>query len=256
MDDAIELINISKQYGSLQVLKNISLNVKKGDFITILGPSGCGKTTLLNIIGGLVKPDSGEIKIFGESLKSVMPDKIAFVFQDPALFPWRNVISNVEFPLEIKGLKKEERRNIAKKYIELVGLAGFESYYPNQLSGGMKQKVNIARALASGAEILLMDEPFGPLDEQTRFALGQELVKIWEKTDKTILFVTHSIAEAVILGNKVAVMSARPSTIIKIVNIDIPRPRDPEDSRVAEIRRNLWNIIKEESQKQLLGIVT
>lgn len=255
MSYAIELVNITKQYNSLQVLRNVSLKVEKGDFITIIGPSGCGKTTLLNIIGGLIKPSSGEIKIFGESMKSVMSDKIAIVFQDPALFPWRNVISNVEFPLEIKGLKKSERRSIAKKYIELVGLAGFENYYPNQLSGGMQHRVSIARALASGAEILLMDEPFVALDEQSRFALGQELLKIWENTGKTILFITHNISEAVILGNKVVLMSARPSTVKEIVNVNVPRPRDPEDARIAEIRKYLWNNIKEESQKQLVSVV-
>lgn len=250
MYPAVEIINVSMQFGSLKVLNEINLVIQKGEFVTLLGPSGCGKSTLLNIIGGLIKPTTGEVKIFGTTMHSVMPDKIAMVFQDPALFPWRTVIGNVEFPLEIKKIKRYEREKIARQYIELVNLKGFENYYPSQISGGMKQRVSIARALASGAEILLMDEPFGALDEQSRFALGQELIRIWEKTGKTIIFVTHSISEAILLGDKIVVISARPGRVRNIIEVKVPRPRDPEDESIINIRRNLWEIIREESIKQ------
>lgn len=219
--------NINHSFNSLKVLKNISINIEEGEFVSIIGPSGCGKTTLLKIIGGLLSPYRGIVKVNGSSLVSAVKNReFGFVFQKPVLFPWRNVLQNVELPLEIIGDKIPMANS--NKLIRIIGLRGFEKYYPSALSGGMSQRVAIARALIYDPEILLMDEPFGALDEMTREKLNLELLKIWKRTHKTIIFVTHSISEAVFLSNKVIVMSSRPARIQSIKEIDLPYPRTIE----------------------------
>ncbi|WP_338603039.1 ABC transporter ATP-binding protein [Sulfolobus tengchongensis] len=246
----IRIRNVHKYFSStstkLEVLRNVNLEVKRRSFLTFIGPSGCGKSTLLSIIGGLTRPSAGEVYIENTKVEGPRPDKIAIVFQDPALLPWRTVMGNVEFGLEIRGIPKKERKDIAQKYIDLVGLSRFEDYYPTQLSGGMRQRVAIARALAVDPEILLMDEPFANLDEQSRLLLGLDLVKIWQKTGKTIVFVTHSIQEAALLSTEIALFTRRPGTIKEIVKIDIEHPRSIEDDNVVRVRKYVWDRLREE----------
>lgn len=206
-------------------IKDVNFKVRNGEFLTIVGPSGCGKSTLLDMIAGLAKQSSGEVFIDGKLITGPALDR-GIVLQGYALFPWRTVRRNVEFGLEIKGIRKSERADISQNFINLVGLKGFEDRYPYELSGGMKQRVAIARALAYDPEVLLMDEPFAAVDAQTREVLQDELLRIWEETHKTIIFVTHSIDEAVFLADRVAIMSVNPGTIKAIVDITLPRPRN------------------------------
>jgi len=251
----IEARNLSKVYGSgsksVVALQNMNFGVKRGEFFTIIGPSGCGKSTLLNLIAGLDKPSSGEIMIDGRKVEGPNPELIAVVFQEYALYGWRTVLGNVEFGLEIRGLGKAERRERALKYIRLVGLGGFEDKYPSQLSGGMKQRAALARALSLETEVLLMDEPFGALDEQTRLLLGIELTRIWEETKKTVVFVTHSLSEAAFLSERILIMSARPGTCKKIVEVNIGRPRDPNSDEVNRVKAMIWDEIKDESKRMM-----
>lgn len=209
---------------------NLNLKVKKGEFLTIVGPSGCGKSTFLDILAGLSEPTRGEIFIDGRKVTGPALDR-GIVLQGYALFPWRTARQNIEYGLEIKRVPKVERREISNKFIDLVELNGFEDNYPYELSGGMKQRVAIARALAYDPEVLLMDEPFAAVDAQTRETLQDELLKIWERTDKTIIFITHSIDEAVFLADRVAVMSTNPGTIKAYVDVDLPRPRRVGDTK-------------------------
>lgn len=230
MGEILEVKEVTKYYNDLPVLDKISFRVNEGEFVSVIGPSGCGKTTLLKIISGLVKLTEGKIE-FKDKLTGFAAKKgrFGFVFQDPVLLLWRNVIKNIELPLEILDIKNQ--KNSSKDLLKLVGLEGFENYYPNQLSGGMRQRVAIARALIFEPPIVLMDEPFGALDEITRNYMGLELLKIWqaEKTKtSTIIFVTHSIPEAVFLSDRVIVLSKRPAKIEKIIDIDLPRPRTIE----------------------------
>jgi len=254
--------NVTKVYNwgrnPITALHSINLCVRRGEFMTILGPSGCGKSTLLNIIAGLIKPSNPDARIMvdGQVVDKPQPGKISMVFQDPGLFPWRTVLRNVEFGLELQGYPSENRRKIAMKYLELVGLKGFENRYPRELSGGMKQRVALARALATGTEIILMDEPFGALDEQTRIIMGEELLQIWSKERKTILFVTHSIQEATMLSDRIAIMTARPGRIKKIIDIEIPRPRDPSAVEVSRLREEIWSELRTESLKALKTEIT
>jgi NitT/TauT family transport system ATP-binding protein len=231
-------------------LENFSLSVKQGEFVSIVGPSGCGKSTLLDIIAGLSKADGGSIHIDGKSVSGPALDR-GIVMQGYALFPWRTVRKNVEFGLEMKGLSGPERREISQKFIELVNLSGFEDRYPYELSGGMKQRVAIARALAYDPEVLLMDEPFAAVDAQTRETLQDELLRIWEKTNKTIIFVTHSIDEAVLLADRVVVMRSNPGNIKDIINIELKRPRTNADMRTSPnysaIRQKVWECLQGES---------
>jgi NitT/TauT family transport system ATP-binding protein len=226
----------------LVALHNISVCIRRNEFVSLLGPSGCGKTTLIRIVAGLLPSDRGEIMVNGQTVTEPGRDR-CMVFQQFGLLPWRTVLSNVEFGLEIEGTAKEERRGIAEKYLDLVGLRGFESYYPHQISGGMQQRVGIARALSKKPDILLMDEPFGAVDAQTREQLQEELLKIWAQTDTTVVFVTHSIDEAVYLSDRVVVMQARPGRIKEEVAIDLPRPRwegdVKADPRFAQLRSHL-----------------
>jgi ABC-type nitrate/sulfonate/bicarbonate transport system ATPase subunit len=226
----------------LVALYNISLAIRKNEFVSLLGPSGCGKTTLIRIIAGLLTADRGEVLVNSQLVNSPGRDR-CMVFQQFGLLPWRTVVSNVEFGLEIDGVPREERRELAGKYLELVGLKGFENYYPHQISGGMQQRVGIARALSKRPEILLMDEPFGAVDAQTREQLQEELLKIWAQTETTVVFVTHSIDEAIYLSDRVVVMQARPGRIKEEVIIDLPRPRwegdIKADPRFAQLRARL-----------------
>ena len=242
MNHKLELRNVTKTFkteeGELTALENINLAIKPSEFLCIIGPSGCGKSTLLRLIAGLDDPSSGEILLDGKELRGPSQDR-GMVFQEYSLFPWRNVLKNVTFGLEIQGIDKQEQYKIAEEYIELVGLKGFEKRYPYELSGGMKQRVAIARALATEPAILLMDEPFGSVDAQTRNILQEELLEIWMRTKKTILFVTHSVDEAVYLADRVAVVSSRPGCLVKCAKIDIPRPRKRTSVEVNEFRGKL-----------------
>jgi NitT/TauT family transport system ATP-binding protein len=235
----------SKTNERLVALKGINMKVKEGEFVCVVGPTGCGKTTLLKIIAGLERADEGEIFIDGEKTEEPSPEK-GMVFQEFALFPWRSVIKNVEFGLEYKGIPPEERKKIAKKYLELVDLAGWEDKYPFELSGGMKQRVAIARALANDPKILLMDEPFGSVDAQTRNILQDHILRIWEKTGKTIIFVSHNIDEATYLADRVIVLTARPGRVKSIHNVELPRPRDRTSIQFVKVRRKILKEVVEE----------
>ena len=225
---------------SYEVLNGIDLKINEGEFVTIVGPSGCGKSTLLNIIAGLDRPDLGSVLIRGATASSnTMSTKRIMIFQEGALFPWLNVQDNVEFGLKIAKVPKEKRRQVADRYIEMVGLSKFAESFVYQLSGGMKQRVAIARALALEPEVLLMDEPFASLEVQTRDLLHEEMVGIHKTTGKTILFVTHNINEAILLGDRVIVLSSVLKNIKKEFRIDMPRPRDPETPELYEIKKQI-----------------
>ena len=257
MNHKLEIRNLTKTFstedGEMMALEDVSIEVKPAEFLCIIGPSGCGKTTLLRMVAGLDHPSSGEIILDGKEVKGPSPDR-GMVFQEFSLFPWRTVIKNVTFGLEIQGIEKKEQYRIAEKYIELVGLQGFENHYPYELSGGMKQRVAIARALATEPSILLMDEPFGSVDAQTRNILQEELLEIWKRTKKTVLFVTHSVDEAVYLADRVAVMSARPGCLIKCLDIDIPRPRKRTSLEVNEFREKLLMLLSLERSKACISV--
>jgi len=207
-------------------LDNIDLTIRRGEFVSLIGPSGCGKTTLLRIIADLATPTAGKITVNGVSATAARVARAyGYVFQAPALYAWRNVVRNVMLPLEIMGVPAAERKARAAKYLDMVGLGGFERKFPWQLSGGMQQRVSIARALAFEPELLLMDEPFGALDEITRDHLNDQLLRLWERTGKTVVFVTHSISEAVFLSNRIVVMSPRPGRILEVIDSDLPADR-------------------------------
>ncbi len=242
---AIENVTIayetSQADGRFVAVDDFDLTIDRGTFVTLVGPSGCGKSSLLLAIDGLVEPTKGRVLVDGTPVAGPGRDR-AMVFQDFALLPWRSVLDNVRFGLELQRWKTDDPDERSRRFIELVGLAGFESYYPHQLSGGMRQRVGIARALAVDPDILLMDEPFGALDAQTREVMGSELIRIWEEDKKTALFVTHSIEEAILLGDRVVVMSKNPGKITETVAIDLPRPRTLEmtdTSTFAEYRRRI-----------------
>lgn len=225
-------------------LTDISTEVRDEEFLCILGPSGCGKTTLLRMIAGLEPPTEGMIAIDGEPVTGP-GRKMAMIFQDYSLYPWRTVIENIAFGLEVQDVDRETRMKVAGSYLDLVGLREFGENFPYELSGGMRQRVAVARALAIDPSVLLMDEPFGALDAQTRNMLQIEILKIWEKTRKTILFVTHSVDEAVFLADRIMVLTSRPGRIKEIVSIDLPRPRDRTSPDFAKIRRYVLSLIDE-----------
>ncbi len=236
--------------GCVEALGGINLEIRTGEFLAIVGPSGCGKSTFLEILGGLIKPSCGSIYIDGKAVSGPNHDR-GIVFQGYALFPWRNVTENIAYGLEEKGVPKKTRNEICRKYISLVGLSGFENHYPYQLSGGMKQRVAIARALAYDPDILLMDEPFAALDAQTRDTLQGEVLRIWEETRKTVLFVTHNIEEAVFLADRIAVMSVRPGIIKRIIDIPLSRPRFEEfrtSQDFIKLRQEVGSIVREEAK--------
>ncbi len=228
---------ISTNFGSVNVLNDISLDVAEGEFLCIVGPSGCGKSTLLNIAGGFLRPEAGEVTIDGETVTG--PDRRRiFVFQERGVFPWLTVEDNIGFGLF--DVAPEERRRRIEQYVNLVGLKGFERSYPRELSGGMKQRVEVARALAVNPDVLYLDEPFGALDSITRLQMRSELLRIWEADRKTVLFVTHDIEESVQLADRVVVISARPGRIRRVVDIDMPHPRDLSSRRYIELRDSIF----------------
>lgn len=220
-----------------EVLRNVNLEVRRREFVCLVGPSGCGKTTLLNAVGGFLPVQEGEVRVGGKLVTGPDPRRI-FVFQDNGVFPWLTVSQNVAFGL--RGRNRDERARIVDLYVEMVGLNGFEGYYPRELSGGMKQRVEIARALAAAPEVLYMDEPFGALDYMTRLKMRSDLIRIWQNERKTVLFVTHDIEEALQLADRVLVMSSRPATIDRIVDVPLPRPRDLTSVAYLEKRRQIF----------------
>jgi NitT/TauT family transport system ATP-binding protein len=253
MTPCIQANNVSltfrpKNREPVTALRELSLDVGKGEFVSIVGPSGCGKSTFLNILLGLLKPDTGLMQLDGRTISGPGQDR-AMVFQEFGLLPWRTVIGNVELGLELKGVEVSVRRRRARELIEMAGLAGFESHYPHELSGGMKQRVGLARALATDPEVLLMDEPFAALDAQTRDLMQAELLQIWERTKKTVIFVTHSIEEAAYLSDRVVVLSARPGSIKQIIAVHLSRPRDYEmrlTSEFNDLKSKIWDVLKDE----------
>jgi NitT/TauT family transport system ATP-binding protein len=249
-DAIVEVRQVGKIYdGGVEALAGVDLVLPQGKLSTLLGPSGCGKTTLLKIIAGLIPPSRGEIWVKGKKVDGPGPER-AFVFQDFALLPWANVLRNVGFGLELRGLPKEERDTIARKHIAEVGLKTFESSYPHQLSGGMRQRVGLARALAIDADIILMDEPFSSVDEQTRRKFQEELLDLLKHRRKTVIFVTHSIEEAAYLSDQIVLLSPRPGTVSKIIQPDIAREgRNPDDIRrdkhYLDTVDEIWQILKQ-----------
>jgi NitT/TauT family transport system ATP-binding protein len=251
---------LTKTFGngerSLTALADVSLTAGRGEFVSVIGPSGCGKSTLLRIVGGLLEPAAGRVLIDGRSPREAQKDKdIGLVFQDPSLLPWRTVLGNVKLPLEVNPTDSRRPLFQPQELLELVGLSAFADYHPHQLSGGMQQRVAIARALVFQPSLLLMDEPFGALDEITRSAMRYELLRIWQSTHserpKTVLFVTHSIAEAITLADRVVVLTPRPGQVRAVIDVELPRPRDESlerSSQFLDYAQQLRNLLKEEPQ--------
>ena len=251
--DMIAVEAIGKTYGSgehaLEALVDVSFAVREGEFVTLVGPSGCGKSTLLQILAGLVPASTGRVVISGRPVTGPAPDTIGVMFQDAWLLPWKTAVENVEFPLALRKVPAAVRRTRALPLIDLVGLTSFAHRYPDELSGGMRQRVAIARCLVQEPRVLLMDEPFAALDEQTRMTMGHELLRIWSQTAKTVVFVTHSLTEAVYLADEVLVMSARPGRIIDRIAINLPRPRTYEMMATdifGRLRDRIWQQIRKE----------
>ena len=244
---AVSVKNVSKNYGEVEALKNMSLDFPKGQLTSLLGPSGCGKTTLLKIIAGLLPASNGEVMVNGSKVESPGPDR-AFVFQDFALLPWATVIRNVAFGLELRGVNKTERESIAQKYISDVGLKGFENSFPHELSGGMRQRVGLARALSVNADVLLMDEPFSAVDEQTRRKFQEDLLNLIKVEKKTFIFVTHSIEEAVYVSDQIAILLPRPSRVSEIIKPSGFKHKDVDsirkDSEYLDIVDKIWKSLR------------
>jgi NitT/TauT family transport system ATP-binding protein len=255
--DVRRVFPLRKEKGFVEdfvALGGVDFAVKSGEFVAVVGPSGCGKSTLLDILAGLGHPTSGEVLIDGKVVKGPALDR-GIVLQGYALFPWRNVRQNVEFGLEVKKVPKAKRREISDRFIRLVGLDEFRDHLPHELSGGMRQRVALARALAYDPDILLMDEPFAAVDAQTREVLQEELLRIWETTKKTVIFVTHSIEEAVFLSDRVVVLSTNPGVVRDIVTVDLPRPRTADGVRSSEvftaIRHQVWQLLQSKAPEAL-----
>ena len=250
----IQLRNLSKAFSdeehTVWAIEGMDLDIHDGEFVCLLGPSGCGKTTVLRIVSGLEEKSGGSVLVRGTPVTGAGSDR-GLVFQEFALFPWRTVRKNIEFGLEIKQMPVEKRHEISSRLIDLVGLTGFENAHPRKLSGGMKQRVGIARALANNPSVLLMDEPFGSLDAQTRNLMQKELLRIWSATRKTVLFVTHSVDEAVFLADRIIIMSARPGKVKKIISVDLPRPRDRTSSDFTSIRGEVLEVLDAEFEKTM-----
>ena len=244
----IEISRLGKRYGDLQVFQDINLQFNEREIVTVVGPSGCGKTTLLRCIDGLMPVSDGEIRIEGD-LITTPREGVAMVFQHFGLFPWKTVTQNVGYGLRLAGVSKAEIADKVPYFIKLVGLEGFESVYPYQLSGGMQQRCGLARALAMEPSVLLMDEPFAAVDAQTREILQFELLKIWNLRPMTMVFVTHSIEEAVLMGDRVVVLKGRPSSVFEVIDVDLPSPRDRSTlahPRFAELREHVWTTLMDE----------
>jgi NitT/TauT family transport system ATP-binding protein len=256
---AISIRNVSRRYGdagssqSVLALDNVSLDIGRGEFVCLLGPSGCGKSTLLNIVGGLVAPSAGDVTVDGRPVRGEpLPRQVAFVFQESTLFPWYTILENFRIALKAQNIAKSEWDSRALEALEAVGMAGFARHYPTQLSVGMRQRVNMARGICVGTDILLMDEPFAALDEQTRMVLGEDLSILLAKTGKTIVFVTHSLAEAVFLSDRIAVMTARPGKIKTVVEVNAAHPRSPDfmlEPRFNTLRNELYALLRDEIRR-------
>ena len=235
--------------GPVRALQNFDIDVEDGEFLSIVGPSGCGKSTFLNILLGLIKPDSGDVLIHGKKISGPGTDR-AMVFQEFGLLPWRTAQNNIELGLELKKVPAEKRHAVAGRLIDLVGLSGFEGHYPHELSGGMKQRVGLARALATDPEVLLMDEPFAALDAQNRVLLQAELVRLWEQTGKTVIYITHSIEEALLMGDRTVIMTAHPGRIKQIIDVPFPHPRDllqlSASPEFGKLKLDIWRVLEEE----------
>jgi ABC-type nitrate/sulfonate/bicarbonate transport system ATPase subunit len=251
MSTMIDVAGVSKVFAGgreagVVALDGVDLRIADNEFVTVIGPSGCGKTTLLRVIAGLERADAGTVSIAGQLVTGPSPDK-AMVFQSFALLPWADVVTNVAFGLELRKVGKAERTERAMELVRTVGLAGFEHHLPGQLSGGMQQRVGLARALAVDPTVLLMDEPFGALDEQTRRVLQEELLTLWERDRKTVVFVTHSMEEAVLLGDRVVLLSPRPGRVYEVIDVPIPRPR-PLNIESApgfgDVKDHLWDLLR------------
>jgi NitT/TauT family transport system ATP-binding protein len=256
MAPALEVEGLKKSFAkdgrSLDILDLAGFRVHEGEFVSVIGPSGCGKSTFLHILGGFIRPDRGAIRVHGAEVHEPGPDR-GMMFQEFALFPWRTVAGNVAWALEVQGAPRERIEAIVEKQLATIGLAEFRDHYPAELSGGMKQRVALARVLAFDPKLLLMDEPFGALDAQTREAMQEELTRLWERTGKTIVFVTHDIEEAVFLADRVVVLTGRPGRIREEVRIDLPRPRSLEvkkSLRCHEYRNTIWDLIRSESRRE------
>jgi NitT/TauT family transport system ATP-binding protein len=259
---AIHARHISQVFGAendprrVVALDDVSIEVSRGELLCLIGPSGCGKSTLLNIIGGLASPTTGEVFVGKTKVQGPLPQEVAFVFQESALFPWYTVAENIKVAMAFQGVGKQEQEARAWDSLKAVGLDGFGHHYPGQISGGMKQRAQLARALSLRTEILLMDEPFGALDEQTRMILGEDLSTMLGKTEKTIIFVTHSLAEAVFLADRVAVMTARPGKFKEIIKIGETHPRDPSfvtSEKFGKLRNQLYSLLHDEIRKTVEG---
>ncbi len=261
-DTAVRIRSVSHQFGEegethhVRALLDTSLDIARGELLCLIGPSGCGKSTLLNVIGGLLTPTTGTVHVGATPVHGPLPRDIAFVFQENALFPWSTVIENVMLGMMFQGVPRVEREERANKSLQAVGLAEFANHYPAQLSGGMRQRAALARALSLQTPVLLMDEPFGALDEQTRMILGEDLSVLLARTEKTIVFVTHSLGEAVFLADRVAVFSARPGTIKEVISVDEPHPRKPEfvtTEKFTRLRNTLYTLLHDEIRKAVVA---
>jgi NitT/TauT family transport system ATP-binding protein len=247
----IEIDGLAKEFGSLRVFQDVQLEIGERECVAIVGPSGCGKTTLLRCIDGLVQPTEGEVRISGTPVRKP-PDGVAVVFQHFGLFPWKTVFQNIAYGMQMARASKAEIAERVPKMIELVGLTGFEQAYPYQLSGGMQQRTGLARALAVEPDVLLMDEPFASIDAQTREILQFELLRIWETRPTSMVFVTHSIEEAVLMGDRVVVLRGRPSSVAEVIDVGLPRPRSREtlaSPRFAEVREHVWSELMQEAER-------
>jgi NitT/TauT family transport system ATP-binding protein len=255
VSELIAVERVGKRYrtssGPIEALRDVSLTVSAGEFCTLLGPSGCGKSTLLGMLGGLVVPDDGRVLVGGRPVAGPDPRRTATVFQEPGLFPWRTTLENIEFGLELQGARRERRRAVATELLGPLGLRDFGARYPRELSGGMRQRVAIGRALAIDTPIVLMDEPFGALDEQTRLLMGEWLLDIWRRTRKTVVFVTHSLYEALALSTRIVVMTARPGRIKSVLELPLGYPRSMESGEIVALRAKLWAEIRDESLRAM-----
>jgi NitT/TauT family transport system ATP-binding protein len=241
----IKVSGLTKYYGDMCVFKDVNFEIGPAEIVSVVGPSGCGKTTLLRCLNGLIVADSGEVVVDGKKVDSPQPG-IAIVFQDFGLFPWKTALDNVAYGLTVRGMPRKKAREVAKQYVKLVALEGFEDRYPHQLSGGMQQRAGLARALAVEPTALLMDEPFGALDAQTRELMQFELLQIWDRNPASMLFVTHGIEEAVLMGDRVIVLGGRPSSVFEVVDVPLPRPRDAAtvaSPEFQELRARVWDLV-------------
>jgi NitT/TauT family transport system ATP-binding protein len=248
----VQIVDLTKVYdtrtGPLTVFDHLSLDVVPGAFVAVVGPSGCGKTTLLLCLAGLLKPTTGEVRVDGDAISGPAPEQLGVIFQEANLLPWRSVLDNVAFPLELRGVSKKERYDRAAGFLELVHLSDFAQAYPSELSGGMKQRVAIARGLIQDPRVLLMDEPFASIDEQTRRVFQDDLLRLWSEERKTVVLVTHSMEEAIYLSDRVVVLSPRPGRVHQTLDVPLPRPRETGDVRAtAEFARlvdGLWKVLR------------